>query len=81
MSILDASILLDLVEGQALMLVEQEQDNSLVAVGNQGVVLALYKDRLDFNSSVLVEPLEIPVTVLVLVEGFELACDVFHLRW
>ena len=48
MSILDAGVLLNLVEGQHLVLVEQEQDHSLVAVSDDGVVLRGGEDWFDF---------------------------------
>ena len=60
------------------MLVEEEQNHRLVTVSHKGIILALYKYRLNFNASMLVEPLKVTVAVLVLIEGFEFACNILH---
>jgi hypothetical protein len=57
MRILDAGVLLNLVECQHLVLVEQEQNYSLVAVSDDGITLISHKNWLNFNITVLVEPL------------------------
>ncbi len=55
MRVLDTCVLLYLVECQHLVFVEQEQNHSLVAVSDNGVILG-GKNRLNFNIAVLVEP-------------------------
>jgi hypothetical protein len=76
----DGTVLLDLVVGQSLVLIKQEQNNGLVTVGYESVILSL-KDWLNFNLTMLVQPCEIPVLMLVLVELLELGSDFLHLWW
>jgi hypothetical protein len=81
MCILDAGILLNLVECEYLMLVKEEHDNCLIAIDNQCVVLLRYEYRFNFYRSMLVEPFDVPVAILMLVECLEYSCDLLHLRW
>jgi hypothetical protein len=68
----DRAVLLYLVVSESRILIEEEQDDSLVAVSHKGIVLSAHKYRLDFNLTMLIQPCKISVLMLVLVELFEL---------
>ena len=67
-------MLLDLRIGVGVFEVEETKDYSLIDVGYECVLLLSSLDErwLEFNLTVLVQPLQVPILVLVLVEGLEL---------
>lgn len=51
----------------------------MVAVSDQDVLLG-GEGGLELNGSMVIEPAEVPILVLVLVEFLKLGCTEFHLR-
>ena len=69
--------LLDLRECQLVLLIEQHQDYGLVAVRHEYVGFRGDKYRPDFDATVVKQPSEVTIGILLLVETFELDGDVF----
>lgn len=71
-------MVLDFIIGEVIVLVEETENYSLIAVDNEDVLL-LTEEGLEFDLSMLEEPCEIPVAVLMLIELLKLGSALLHL--
>lgn len=76
----DPCHLFDLQVGKILVFVEQKHNDRLVAVHHEDVGLRSDKHRLHLDATVVQEPRQVAVRVLLLVKTFELDRDVLDLR-
>lgn len=71
LSIWDGTVFLNFSVGKGVILVEEAQNDCLVAVSHEDILLGA-ECWLEVDSSMLEEPGQVTVTVLMLVEGLEL---------
>jgi len=73
----DSAVVLHLLIGQGVMLVEQAQDDSLVAIHHK-YVFFLSEQGLDLYLAMVEQPGQVPVAVLMLIEFLELVRTHLH---
>lgn len=81
LSLRNARHLLDLLVSQCLISIEEQENDSLVAVYYESIVLGCNIAWLNLNVTMMKQPCEVSVLVLVPIEVLKSFREVFHFRW